>query len=67
MSTLSMMQFSCRLPRPPALIRCELTTPSISRAPSHFAAGEELDFACWDKELRDAAYKHGFALIPQQL
>lgn len=32
-----------------------------------FAAGEQLDFACWDKELRDAARKHGFALIPQQL
>lgn len=29
-----------------------------------FAAGEELEFACWDKELRDAARKHGFALIP---
>lgn len=29
-----------------------------------FAAGEELKFACWDKELRDAAKKHGFALIP---
>jgi uncharacterized protein len=32
-----------------------------------FAAGEELDFACWDKELRDAAKKHGFALIPQRV
>lgn len=32
-----------------------------------FAAGERLDFACWDKELRDAAHKHGFALVPQQL
>lgn len=32
-----------------------------------FAAGEELEFACWDKELRDAAKKHGFALIPQRL
>jgi predicted nucleic acid-binding protein len=30
-----------------------------------FAAGEELEFACWDKELRDAAGKHGFALIPK--
>jgi uncharacterized protein len=29
-----------------------------------FAAGEELGFACWDKELRDAAKKHGFALVP---
>lgn len=32
-----------------------------------FAAGEELDFACWDKELRVAAKKHGFTLVPQQL
>jgi predicted nucleic acid-binding protein len=32
-----------------------------------FAAGEELEFACWDKELRDAAKRHGFSLIPQQL
>lgn len=32
-----------------------------------FAAGEELEFACWDKELRDAAHKHGFALVPIQL
>lgn len=32
-----------------------------------FAAGEELEVACWDKELREAAHKHGFALIPQQL
>jgi uncharacterized protein len=32
-----------------------------------FAAGEELEFACWDKELRDAAKKHGFALIPQRV
>lgn len=32
-----------------------------------FAAGEELEFACWDKELRDAAKKHGFALIPKRL
>jgi predicted nucleic acid-binding protein len=32
-----------------------------------FAAGEELDFACWDKELRDAAAKHGFALVPEHL
>lgn len=32
-----------------------------------FAAGEVLEFACWDKELRDAAKKHGFALIPQRL
>ena len=32
-----------------------------------FATGEELDFACWDKELREAAKKHGFALIPEHL
>lgn len=32
-----------------------------------FAVGEELDFACWDKELREAARKHGFALIPEVL
>ena len=32
-----------------------------------FAAAETLEFACWDRELRDAAEKHGFALIPQQL
>jgi uncharacterized protein len=32
-----------------------------------FAAGEELDFACWDKELHEAAGKHGFALVPARL
>jgi predicted nucleic acid-binding protein len=32
-----------------------------------FAAGEELEFACWDKELRGAAKKHGFTLVPRQL
>jgi predicted nucleic acid-binding protein len=32
-----------------------------------FAAGEELEFACWDKELREAAKKHGFALVPRRL
>ena len=32
-----------------------------------FAAGEELEFACWDKELRSAAKKQGFALTPQRL
>jgi predicted nucleic acid-binding protein len=31
-----------------------------------FAAGEELEFACWDKELRDAARKHGFTLVPRR-
>lgn len=32
-----------------------------------FATGEELEFACWDKELRGAAHKHGFPLVPQRL
>jgi uncharacterized protein len=32
-----------------------------------FATGEELDFACWDKELRKAAQKQAFALVPEQL
>jgi predicted nucleic acid-binding protein len=32
-----------------------------------FAAGEDLEFACWDKELRSAAKKHGFTLVPQRL
>lgn len=32
-----------------------------------FAAGEELEFACWDKELRSAAKKRGFTLIPHRL
>lgn len=32
-----------------------------------FAAGEELEFACWDKELRGAAKKHGFTLVPQRV
>lgn len=32
-----------------------------------FAAGEELEFACWDKELRDAARKQAFTLIPENL
>jgi uncharacterized protein len=32
-----------------------------------FAAGEELEFACWDKELREAAEASNFALIPEQL
>jgi predicted nucleic acid-binding protein len=32
-----------------------------------FAAGEELEFACWDKELREAAKTHRFALFPQRL
>lgn len=29
-----------------------------------FAQGEEIAFACWDRELSEAAGKHGFALIP---
>jgi predicted nucleic acid-binding protein len=32
-----------------------------------FAKGEELEFACWDRELRRAAKAHGFALVPQRL
>jgi hypothetical protein len=32
-----------------------------------FATGEELDFACWDKELRGAARKHGLALVPEHI
>lgn len=32
-----------------------------------FATGEELDVACWDKELREAAKKQGFALVPEHL
>lgn len=31
-----------------------------------FAAGETLEFACWDKELRGAAKTQGFALVPEQ-
>lgn len=32
-----------------------------------FGTDEALEFGCWDKELREAAAKHGFSLIPQQL
>jgi hypothetical protein len=32
-----------------------------------FATGEELDFACWDKELREAARRHASALILEHL
>jgi predicted nucleic acid-binding protein len=32
-----------------------------------FREGEDLEFACWDKELRQAASQHGFTLIPAQL
>jgi len=30
-----------------------------------FAEGEEIAFACWDRELSETADKHGFALIPE--
>jgi hypothetical protein len=32
-----------------------------------FAAGEDLHFACWDKELRAAARKEGFPLVPERV
>lgn len=32
-----------------------------------FASGEKITFACWDRELRKAAEKHGFQLIPEHL
>lgn len=32
-----------------------------------FSSGEDLAFACWDRELREAAHDNGFALIPEQL
>jgi uncharacterized protein len=32
-----------------------------------FAEGEKIVFACWDSELSEAAGKHGFALLPEQL
>jgi uncharacterized protein len=32
-----------------------------------FREGEDLELACWDKELREAAGQHGFTLIPTQL
>lgn len=32
-----------------------------------FAEGEEIAFACWDYELSEAASRHGFTLIPEQL
>jgi hypothetical protein len=32
-----------------------------------FATGEQLDFARWDKELREAARKQDFALILEHL
>jgi len=30
-----------------------------------FSTGEKLQFACWDKELRNAAHDKGFVLVPQ--
>jgi uncharacterized protein len=30
-----------------------------------FAEVERLEFACWDRELREAAKKYGFALVPR--
>lgn len=32
-----------------------------------FREGEDLEIACWDKELREAADAHGFRLVPEQL
>jgi hypothetical protein len=32
-----------------------------------FATGEELNFACWDRELREAARKQAFVLVPDHL
>jgi predicted nucleic acid-binding protein len=32
-----------------------------------FAAGESLNFACWDKELREAASDSGFTVVPEKL
>jgi len=32
-----------------------------------FAAGEQVDFACWDKELRGAAHRNALALIPTHM
>jgi predicted nucleic acid-binding protein len=32
-----------------------------------FSAAETVEFACWDEELRDAAAKHGLALLPRDL
>lgn len=32
-----------------------------------FAEVEDVTFACWDRELRDAAGDHGFALVPAQI
>lgn len=32
-----------------------------------FAQGDEIEFACWDQELREAAARRGFALVPLSL
>jgi uncharacterized protein len=32
-----------------------------------FKKGEDLVFACWDRELRDASTRHGFVLVPEEL
>lgn len=32
-----------------------------------FAQDEPLEFACWDRELRAAAKRRGFALVPESL
>jgi predicted nucleic acid-binding protein len=32
-----------------------------------FAAEESVEFACWDRDLRDAAAAHGFRLVPESL
>jgi uncharacterized protein len=31
-----------------------------------FAEGEKIVFACWDRELSEAAGKHGFVLLPER-
>lgn len=32
-----------------------------------FGEGEDVAFACWDRELREATTKHGFKLVPERL
>ncbi len=32
-----------------------------------FAEIEDTSFTCWDRELREAAREHGFALVPLQI
>ena len=36
-------------------------------AATSFAQGDEIEFACWDRELREAAARRGFALVPPSL